>query len=164
MSYENQKLAGMVADMLKAHGWWQVEKELMQVENVTGLGNSTVYKVSVPRCDPNEVALYKRYLSPDLAADVISQERMTAAAHLLQSHNLAPHRLAEGGDWFIQAWEGDGSPMFENVDEFRSLGTFVAKLHQLPTDWYDEYRSKLCSAWPILEEIPRGSHAWFAAM
>ena len=42
----------------------------------------------------------------DGAVDEVGEQRMEAAAAVFSKHGVGPNRLAQGGDWFIDAWVG----------------------------------------------------------
>ena len=41
------------------------------------------------------------------------------------------------------------------------MAVLLAKIHKLPTDWFDEWRQKLCQTFPVLREASNGHHVWW---
>eukprot|EP00927_Polykrikos_kofoidii_P060728 TRINITY_DN55650_c0_g1_i1.p1 TRINITY_DN55650_c0_g1~~TRINITY_DN55650_c0_g1_i1.p1 ORF type:complete len:631 (+),score=66.63 TRINITY_DN55650_c0_g1_i1:125-1894(+) len=159
---EVDPLAEMVANIMKGQGWGEVQKSQLKVEDTSGHGGSKTYKVTAPDgVDPPIIALHSR--SEEVVGDPLSEPRMAAAAKLFASHGLAPTRVAQGGDWFIEVWEGIGQPQFQDNESYQKLGQLVAAIHKLPTAWYDEWRDKLCDAHSFLKDVPMGSHVWWYA-
>ena len=79
------------------------------------------FKVSAPGAEPPVVALHSRCVrlegegeeeedgndnKDDGAVDEVGERRMEAAAAVFSQHGVGPKRLAQGGDWFIDAWVG----------------------------------------------------------
>ena len=73
--------------------------------------------MSAPGAEPSVVALHSRCVRPegeqeeedhdgDGAVDKVGELRMEAAASTFSEHGVSPKRLAQGGDWFIDAWVG----------------------------------------------------------
>merc|ERR1711879_350074 len=86
---------------------------------------------------------------------------MADAARVFTGAGLAPRRLAQGGDWFIDIWEGTGSPFFNVVEHFKELGELVAAIHRLPIQWFDPWRAKAVERCPALGGVPHASHVWW---
>jgi hypothetical protein len=97
---------------------------------------------------------------------------MDAAATLLSEHGVAPRRLAYGGDWFIEAWEGSGKPDINVSEKAKEVGDLLAKIHKIPTKWFDSWRQRLVDRFAKdfpeahmaghgLDSIPKGSHIWW---
>ena len=78
--------------------------------------------MSAPGAEPPVVALHSRCVrlegegedkhdshendNDDGAVDEVGEQRMEAAAAVFSKHGVSPKRLAQGGDWFIDAWVG----------------------------------------------------------
>ncbi len=148
---EDEALAALVKTVL-GDTWAHVQLCDIKVEDKSGEGGSATYRITAKRAVPETVALHGR--SEDVVADPLSEPRTEAAAQLFATNKLGPRRLAQGGDWFIEPWVGSGRPTFHTEEKFWELGQPVAKIHMLPTDWYDEWREKLCEAMPALREVP----------
>jgi len=100
-----KQLGNLVAAALKDEGWASVDKAKIDVQDKSGQGGSKTYKVTGgPGAHPCVVALHLR--SEEVTADPESEKRMAAAQKVLSQKGLAPKRLAMGGDWFIEPWEG----------------------------------------------------------
>ena len=97
-------------------------------------------------------------------SDPLSDPRAHAAAEVFAAHGFGPRRLAQDAEWFIEPWEGSGQPVIRSVAEFRELGAFVARYHdQLPTEWYEPWRTKLRQRVPALQSAALGCHVWWWA-
>ena len=63
----------------------------------------------------------------------------------------------------IEPWEGLGEPELDSVEKFEMYGRLFAQVHQLPTEWYDEWREDLCTRQPWMKGMPLGSWVWIQA-
>lgn len=92
-------------------------------------------------------------------------KRMVVAQNLLAQADLAPPRIAEGDYGFIDVWEGIGCPSLGDVSkfegDFEELGYLLARIHALPTAWFDEFREQLRLDIPALSDAAIGSHVWW---
>jgi aminoglycoside phosphotransferase (APT) family kinase protein len=92
------------------------------------------------------------------------ERRAAAAAAAVEAEGLAPVRLAGavGGDWYIVQWGGtklgDGRPARTSPED---VGRFIARLHQVPTDWFAPYATELLRLLPQLGGARPGSHPWW---
>eukprot|EP00658_Telonema_sp_P-2_P040875 TRINITY_DN29230_c0_g1_i1.p1 TRINITY_DN29230_c0_g1~~TRINITY_DN29230_c0_g1_i1.p1 ORF type:complete len:294 (-),score=45.31 TRINITY_DN29230_c0_g1_i1:436-1317(-) len=89
--------------------------------------------------------------------------RDSEAAMVFATAGFGPTRLAQGEDWFIEPWEGNGAPEIgPHVDKFRELGRFVADYHlKLPIEWYEPWRDALRKEIPALDGAAEGCHVWW---
>lgn len=150
-------VAAAMAKLDNTSGWGSADPQNVQVTNNSGQGGSQTYKITCEGCVPQSVALHSR---TDMVAKLrLSEQRMEAAASQLSSFGLTPARLAHGGDWFIEPWEGEVLSS-KSVEIFAEVGRLVARIHGIPPDWFDEWREKLCKAHPSLRGIPLLSHVW----
>jgi len=154
---KKQALAALVADALP--DWKHRERCKIQVEAKNGEGQLFTYKVSLEGADPHAVALH--CWNEDATLDAILKPRTGAAATIFAEAGLAPRRLVQGDDWFAETWEGLGHPVFDTVERLAVLGELVARIHAIPTDWFDEWRERLCERRPELRKLPPGSHFWW---
>jgi len=152
-----------VADALKNRGWGKVDRDSIQVQDYSGGGGSKTYKVWATGVDvtPTHVALHSR--ADVVKEEQMSEERTEAAALLFGDHGLAPRRLVQGVDWYVEPWLGYGQPTIRTCADMQVLGREVAKIHQLPTEWYDPFRVGLKREFSCLADIPDDSHAWWYA-
>ena len=151
--------------------WGDVADPEEQVEIQTddvGCGGSKTFQLTVKLegCEPRRVALHSRATRESggtLTKE--SEARLGAASRLLTGFGLSPKRLAEGADWYIEVWEGRGQPRWRTTADMRVLGRQVAKLHQLPTDWYDPFRDQLKhELFPgLYSSTPDACHVWWYA-
>jgi len=156
-------------------GWSHVHVGSILVEDKSGHGGSKTFKVSGPDATPPVVALHSRNLVTEGKkggeVEAASEERLEAAARAFARAGVHPQRLAQGGDWFIEQWEGE-QPWNDRDEGWDSLTTqeiqeaaqLLARVHtQVPTDWYDKHRAKIIEQNPIFQECPTSSHAWLTA-
>ncbi len=99
------------ADRALASGWEDVRADAITVEDKSGGGGSQTFKISADGAEPPSVALHARNLE---VHGELTEARTEAAATVLAAAGVAPARLAQGKDWFIEPWGGDqfawGSP------------------------------------------------------
>lgn len=151
----------MVTDQLShCPGWPNINPLDISMKANHGRGGGKTYKVSAPseaHACPTEVAvhIFQR------GANTTLMSRVADAATTFAASGLAPAWLAQGSNFYIQTWEGNGTRVqLQTLEDFKSLGTVLAKIHALPTQWFDKHRDQLVSEFPALGRVPRGSHAW----
>ncbi|CAK0850293.1 unnamed protein product, partial [Prorocentrum cordatum] len=150
---ESERLAALAASAVP--GWAGVAPASVRVEVRSGEGVASVYRLSAEGVEPAQVALH--VWGED--SDELLQKRTAVAAELMAAAGLAPPRLAHGGDWFLEPWVGLGEPaLTEGL--MATLGALVARVHSIPTDWYEPFRAPLCARMPALGSLPLGSHGW----
>ena len=158
--HDNLTAIGLLAaEALRGCGWNGVDRDSIQVEDLSGAGGSKTYKISVTGggVTPAAVAFHSR----DGSLSKKSEERTAAAALLFGKHGLSPRRLAQGVDWFIESWKGYGQPTWATADDMRALGKEVAKVHKLPIEWYAPFRAQLKEEFPLYTKVPDNSHIWW---
>ena len=173
----SRSLIELVSHALAADpGWRSADADLVEVEDVSGCGGSKTYKVAVthsctPKPRPPAVALHCR-LKPVADRTPYFVRRMAAATRIFSSEGLGPQRLAEGDGWHIDEWAGgvtenirghsfrDSRGRPGTVEEWARIGELLAHVHQLPCDWFEEYRQEVISAHPRMAAAPRASHIW----
>ena len=79
---------------------------------------------------------------------------LTGTATLFGDHGVSPKRLASGVDWVIEPWEGHGEPTWATLNDMKVLGSELAKLHKVPTDWCDSFSAKLKEENPCRQRTP----------
>ena len=99
--------AKIVAEALKNDGWKDVSVGAVAVKDVSGGGGSQTFKVSAEGAEPPAVALHTR--NTDLVNE-LTAARTEAVAKLLAASGVAPARLAQGKDWFVEPWDGEPFP------------------------------------------------------
>ena len=172
-----RSLVELVSHALAADpGWRSADADLVEVEDVSGCGGSKTYKVAVthgctPQPFPPALALHCR-LKPVADRTPYFVRRMAVATKIFSSEGLGPQRLAEGDGWHIDEWadgvtenirghsfrDSRGRP--GTVEEWARIGELLAHVHQLPCDWFEEYRQEVISAHPRMAAAPRASHIW----
>jgi len=163
---DHRSISDLVAEVLKNCGWADLDRDSILVEDKSGHGGSTTYKVAAPGAEPPVVAVHARSVSS--VADPVWERRMEVAAKELARHGLAPRRFAQGGDWFIEEWEGNGigevqlaSELKEGNTSVQELAQLMAKVHQVPPAWFDDFREQLGIVKAGLQEAPKGSCVWW---
>ena len=159
--HADEAIAELVAGVLP--NWAGIDTEEIQVRDVSGHGGSKTYKVTAPEgTEPPCVALHSR--SESVTSEEISEPRLMAAAIALHQAGLAPRRLAQGGDWYIVEWAGKalGQPFGGCDATEEELGTMLARIHKVPTDWYAPFRDKIRAQMPAFTRVlDEGNHAWW---
>ncbi|OLP94961.1 hypothetical protein AK812_SmicGene22960 [Symbiodinium microadriaticum] len=151
---KEDKLAIMMANVVPE--WHGIDPSRIQVQCKSGQGRLSTYKVSANGAQPPHVALH--CWDEEAMEDPLSVERTGTAAELFSAHGAAPRRLAAGGDWFAEVWEGTGPELSDSVLE--ELGRLIADVHSWPTTWFDPFRARLKERWPFLQSVPAASHVW----
>jgi hypothetical protein len=173
--FDHITIGHFVVDAMWQHGWGAVDLTHVAVKECSGFEGRT-FKVSVSDSAiyPSCVAFH--VLSHQVAGDFVCVGRMAAAQAVFAAHGLAPPRVTEGDNWFIDAWAGSqvgsvydlnrpistcqketGPPAFATPAE---LGTLLAKIHAIPPDWYNEWRARVCARDPVLFAADANSHIW----
>lgn len=124
-------------------GWANIDNAAVVCTLFHG-SNNQVFKLSASGVE--SVALRVR-------AGGASDDVDRRARELFSKHGLGPRQLhcslesdgTEEGveERCIEEWIGDAPPTFTRLEEFAQWGALCAKIHELPTDWFDEYRTKL---------------------
>ena len=173
----SRSLAGLVSHALAVDpGWRSADADLVEVEDVSGGGGSKTYRVAVthactPQPRPPAVALHCR-LKPVADRASYFVRRMAAATRVFSTDGLGPRRLADGDGWHIDEWADGAADNIRGhsfrdsrgrpgtVEEWARIGELLAHVHQLPCNWFEEYRQEVISAHPRMAEAPRASHIW----
>ena len=95
--------------------------------------------------------------------------RVNAAAEVMREHGIAPPVLMRGTDFHVEASAGssvmqDFFHFDPNLAPMSALARLLAKLHALPTDWYDPLKERFLQRDSALADILRGApdhaHCW----
>ena len=127
-----------VTTALRDKGWANVDTASVDCSLFHG-SNNKIFRLSAPGLEA--VALRVR----TGASDEVHQR----AKELFSKHGLGPrqvHRSIERNgteERCIEQWIGNGAPQFKTIEDFVLWGELCAKIHQLPLDWFEEYRTKL---------------------
>lgn len=154
----------VVTRMAAALGW-ELSHDQIEFKNMSGHGAATTYRVDAPGQAP--VALHVC----DSGDETASARRLGALVALFGERGLTSRRLHHEGTWYVEEWGGttlvapfdDGyanvtGPAAWNAAE---LGVLLAKVHQIPTDWFDSFRSEYCDRLPALREAGPTNLVWF---
>eukprot|EP00929_Paragymnodinium_shiwhaense_P029213 TRINITY_DN16797_c1_g1_i3.p1 TRINITY_DN16797_c1_g1~~TRINITY_DN16797_c1_g1_i3.p1 ORF type:complete len:562 (+),score=109.81 TRINITY_DN16797_c1_g1_i3:193-1878(+) len=147
------EVAGFVARVLRERGWSAVAPTTVAVKDRSGHSGSKTYMVRADAAEKNSaIALHVLRESEKLAD--LSVLRSRAAAALFCERGLAPECLAEGQDWFMEAWEGHclGEPwrLNEPGDASCESGLPVSSFGSLAATWTDE---KTGLSWTVYRNV-----------
>merc|ERR1719350_87857 len=98
---DHKRVAELVAEAMRDLGWRDVDRSRITVKNLGGQGMGKTLKISAPGVEPEAVVLHSRG-----GGDPIIEATTAECAQLFASHGLAPERLAQGGDWWIEPFAG----------------------------------------------------------
>lgn len=150
----------MVANELSRQpGWGDIDPVYITATANHGHGGGKTFKVSAPpgsSASPPEVAVH----ICEHGAWTSALSRVSHASAEFASAGLAPARIAQGDNFYIEAWEGQGHPDMKSSDYFNDLGGTFAKIHSLPTQWFDRHRDQMICQFPPLLHAQHGSHVW----
>ena len=154
----------VVARMAAVLGW-ELSHDQIEFKNMSGRGAATTYRVDAPGQVP--VALHVC----DSADEAASTRRLGALVALFGEHGLTSRRLHHEGNWYVEEWGGttlvapfdDGyaSVTGPAAWDAAELGVLLAKVHQIPTDWFEPFRSEYCDRLPALREAGPTNLVWF---
>ena len=168
---KGREVAKIVCEALQDKGWRGIPPHDVTAEQ---LDDKQVYKVTAVSASPPTVILKFRGGAP-----VTLKERKTeAAAKAFGAAGVSPGRLVEGEEWHIEHWIGvtlfDGSPSaedgtFDPTDAAQvekvlqaavGLGRLAARIHSVPTDWFQPFREEDVKAHPVLGALCDTNFLW----
>ncbi len=144
--------------------WAGLDPDRIRVEDSSGRGGSRTYRVSA-RGDGGPPAVAVHVRSSEVLREPLSERRMAKAAEVFAAAGASPGWLAKGDDWFVEPWAGQAIKWPGEPDSETSaarLGQLLAKIHKIPTAWFDEFREQLIRLKPALLGAARGSTLWWA--
>lgn len=166
-------LAALVLEAMKADhpDWAALTPDSLAVKDVSGHGGAKTFKVSPTdpsaALHPPAVALHSRpvatehgFMRQTPEARSLFMRRMSAGTQAVAAGGVGPRRLAEGPDWFLEVWEAKGQPDCSSPEAWARVGALAAKLHEVPTDWFEPYRAEMLLEYPGAKAVPRDSPAW----
>lgn len=159
-------------------GWKVLDKSRFKLKNISGLGGSRTYLIdSNPKSSDtapahSRIVLRARQKTQD--DDPYQEIRMETSQKVLYDHGLAIPRLFEGKTFNIEPCVDDARPklgwfqsLLLNVvcapiekGDFKKFAVLLAKIHQVPTDWFEPIREGLQKQYPLLQGAVPGSHVW----
>jgi hypothetical protein len=171
--HDHVALRSFVLDVLADQGWRDVDSRQVILKECSGFEGKT-FHVRAEGVSDSLDAIALHILHPQVANDDVGKGRMAAAQKLFAEHHVSPGRLAEGCDWFIDLWAGSTIGSVYELNRHKSveaakgaatatpeeLGELLARIHSIPTDWFDEWREKVCDRIPELRSVSSGSHVW----
>lgn len=148
---------GELASLVR--GALQLPPGAADVAEVSENGSGKTYRVCA---GGTTVALR---LTPPDERDCFFTRRMQAAARAFAGAGLGPRPIAEGdgpngGGWWVEEWGGSRSLPWTSREEYAAMGRLLARMHAVPTEWFDASRAEAVRRWPLLERVTAGSHAW----
>ncbi|EOD28886.1 hypothetical protein EMIHUDRAFT_113973 [Emiliania huxleyi CCMP1516] len=148
---------GELASLVR--GALQLPPGAADVAEVSENGSGKTYRVCA---GGTTVALR---LTPPDERDCFFTRRMQAAARAFAGAGLGPRPIAEGdgpngGGWWVEEWGGSRSLPWTSREEYAAMGRLLARMHAVPTEWFDASRAEAARRWPLLERVTAGSHAW----
>ena len=152
---DEEKIAMVCDAMADYEGWAQVEREQVKIKTNSGGGGSATYLISAPEtCVPNKVGLHSR------AKDSHKLPRLIAALKAFENQKLGPKLLAMGSNYWIDQWEGVGDFSGSKAEMWNKCGKLLARVHTIPTEWFDELKAKYIEQEPVAAVFPEGTFAW----
>ncbi|EOD03981.1 hypothetical protein EMIHUDRAFT_121722 [Emiliania huxleyi CCMP1516] len=148
---------GELASLVR--GALQLPPGAADVAEVSENGSGKTYRVCA---GGTTVALR---LTPPDERDCFFTRRMQAAARAFAGAGLGPRPIAEGdgpngGGWWVEEWGGSRSLPWTSREEYAAMGRLLARMHAVPTEWFDASRAEAVRRWPLLGRVTAGSHAW----
>lgn len=137
--------------------WCDVRRSTIEVKNISGNGGSSTFKVTTTEdYMPEEfkhICLHVRSVDN---AGPWAEDCMMEAQKLLFEAGVGVPRYISGENWYIEPWvEG-----VHKCNDAKKMAEMTAKVHKLPTEWYEVYRRKIVYEVPILTMASKGSHIW----
>lgn len=158
---DHQSLARLVVGQLS--GWGGIHPSSVAVTDHSGAGGARTFKIAAPsgtQCTPPVVALHCR---PRDHGEVLMR-RLAASAAVIAEAGAGPQCMAQGHDWYLEAWEGVDEPDRRVMDEegWAAAGRLLAKIHSTDSSWFEPLRTELLASDPRLSEakLPHASHMW----
>lgn len=89
-------------------------------------------------------------------------KRLSDAHAVFAAHELAPPRLAEGGDWFVGRWAGSavGHSALQSIEGCARHGALYGRMHSMDPAWFAPHRASLLERAPHLKAVAPNSHMW----
>jgi len=137
--------------------WLDVIRSTITFEDVSGKEGSKTFKVTTSEDYMPQVyktiCLHIKNIDSDEAWE---ESRKLIAQKILFEAGIALPRYISGANWYIEPWvEG-----VHKCNDAKRMAQLVAKMHNLPTDWYKQFRTKVIKKLPILAYASEGSHVW----
>lgn len=73
---------------------------------------------------------------------------------------MAPELLATGSNYWIDSWDNLVSSSDLSVESEKTIGQILARVHEIPTEWFDEAKAQYIEEEPAAVTFPAGSLAW----
>ena len=159
---DSDALAKVVANLV----WDTTDTTGIDMNDCSGKGGGKVYIVQRAGSVPEKVILK---INSEQSSSSISSDRMQAAVTAIQRAGLVPPTMHKGEDWCIEPFLGvsvakDRFHFNEKLAPVKELATLLAKIHAIPTDWYEPFRARVTARDPRLTELlkksPPHSHVW----
>lgn len=159
-----------VAKFVDATLKWNVaDISLISVKDISGCNAGKAYGVECEGTSPSKVVL-KVYPADAEMMSPISAARFEAATDTVLENGIAPKPLTQGATWSIVKHCGGNvqgkAKIFYKDDLITSseLGELMAKVHAVPTAWFEPIRTKILERDPTMQELlaeaPLSSEVW----
>jgi len=137
--------------------WIDVRRSTITFQEVRCNGDSKIFKVStseeyMPQVYKNICLRIKNVENKE----PWEENRQLLAQKLLFEAGIALPRYISGENWYIEPWvEG-----VQKCNDSKRMAEIVAQMHNLPTSWYRQFKTKVVEKLPILAYASEGSHVW----
>jgi hypothetical protein len=149
--------------------WVGVDPTAVTVSFLAKGSFSSVFKAEAPGCETLAVRLGSDKLV-EWGGGIGSMESAVRKALSLrqacEDHGLTVHNFGHATDfsWSVDACGGSdlkAAPM--DLAIATQMGQLLARLHAVPTDWYEPFRQQVCSSQPRFSAVPPDSPLWARA-
>lgn len=156
--YSSADIAQVVKDNIPT--WKDVERSQIDITEVSGLGGSKTFRVSVREASAGIVPAAVAFHSRSDINKPLLEERNIAAGRVFANAGIGPTIIAEdeGRQWCINQWGGESlvqkfmgpgcqseatgvaavekMAVWSHAGEFRErVGHLLGRIHRVPTDW-----------------------------
>jgi len=137
--------------------WIDVRISTITFEEVSGKEGSKTFKViTSEQYMPQVYKTICLHIKGNDSDEAWEEGRKLAAQKILFEAGIALPRYISGENWYIEPWvEG-----IHKCYDAKRMAQIVATMHNLPTDWYRPFRTKVIKKLPILAYASEGSHVW----
>ena len=148
--------------------WRGVDPTAITTSYIASGAFSSVYKAEASGCEALAVHLGSDRLV-EWSGIGNSQSAVRKALSLRQAcedHGLTLHNFGHATDysWSVDACGGsslDAAPL--DLAIAKQMGQLLARIHAVPTDWFEPFRQQVCSRHPRFRDLPPDSPLWALA-
>jgi len=164
-------VAEIVCEGMRELGWSEIKPIMVTVDQQD---DKPVYKVSAAGATPPTV-MFRFRAGPPVS---LKERRTEAAAKIFGAAGVSPGRLVDGETWWIEPWVGatlnEGRPCVQKgtfdvkdasqrekvLQAAADLGRLTARIHSIPTEWFEPFYEEECKTYPFLRDMPKGNFLW----